>query len=68
MRFAESAMLEWRDEDVDGPDVTKRENLLLMAKMTYNSYYDHGSKEWYGLGKEWNTVCLWPRSARQGVF
>jgi putative lipase involved disintegration of autophagic bodies len=49
--------LAWWDVDVPGPDVTKRENLLQLAKMTSNSYDQVGDKDWYDLGSDWNTVC-----------
>jgi lipase ATG15 len=49
--------LPWDDTEVIGPDVSKRETLLMLAKMTNNAYYiDRGRKGWYDLGSEWNTV------------
>jgi putative lipase involved disintegration of autophagic bodies len=56
MRQMQTEPLNWWDTDVPGPDVTKRENLLLLANMTHNSYYDVGEKGWYDLGSGWNTV------------
>ncbi|KAJ3525924.1 hypothetical protein NM688_g8329 [Phlebia brevispora] len=54
-RFRESVPLDWNDDDVLGPDVTKRETLLLLAKMTSNSYYNTpGAPGWYELGDGWN--------------
>ncbi|KAF8646685.1 hypothetical protein AX16_007098 [Volvariella volvacea WC 439] len=49
-----SSSLHWLSDEVPGPDVEKRETLLELAKMTYNSYYEPGSKEWYDLGSKWN--------------
>ncbi|KAF7320709.1 Alpha/beta-hydrolase [Mycena chlorophos] len=45
----------WESTSVPGPDVSKRETLLQLAKMTANSYYgDPGHKSWYPLSG-WNT-------------
>ena len=61
----QSAMLDWQEDEVPGPDVTRRETLLLLAKMTSNTYFEHGSRGWYNLTDEWNVVrhLLW-RPAR----
>lgn len=56
MRQLQSVPLEWKDEDVPGPDVTKRKTLLQLAKMTYNSYATSGQGDWYDLGSGWNQV------------
>ncbi|KAJ7257195.1 Alpha/Beta hydrolase protein [Mycena haematopus] len=54
MRHAQSPVLEWNRVQVAGPDVTKRETLLQLAKMTSNSYYgDPGHRSWYPLDG-WN--------------
>ncbi|KIJ31810.1 hypothetical protein M422DRAFT_61625 [Sphaerobolus stellatus SS14] len=38
------------------PNVTDRETLLLLAKMTNNAYaHEENGREWYDLGKQWNT-------------
>lgn len=37
MRYGESSVLEWNEEEVNGPDVDSRETLLRLAKMTYNA-------------------------------
>lgn len=52
----QSAALDWEEEDVLGPDVTLRETLLLLAKMTSDSYFVPGDKGWYNLTEEWNVV------------
>ncbi|KAJ7084601.1 Alpha/Beta hydrolase protein [Mycena belliarum] len=54
MRHAQSPALAWDSVDVAGPDVSKRETLLQLAKMTSNSYYgEPGHKSWYPLNG-WN--------------
>jgi putative lipase involved disintegration of autophagic bodies len=60
----QSAMLGWEADEVAGPDVTRRETLLLLAKMTSNSYFAPGTNGWYNLTDEWDVVrCLQPASA-----
>ncbi|KAF8510341.1 Alpha/Beta hydrolase protein [Gautieria morchelliformis] len=49
--------LSWSEDDVLGPDVTNRESLLHLAKMTNNAYaYPNNGdgREWYDLGHNWN--------------
>ncbi|TRM57156.1 Alpha/Beta hydrolase protein [Schizophyllum amplum] len=48
--------LRWDASDIPGPDYTRRDVLLELAKMTYNSYYEPSNKEWYDLGEEWNNT------------
>lgn len=58
MRHAQSPLFTWNSVQVAGPDVTKRETLLQLAKMTSNSYYgEPGHKSWYPLDG-WNVVRL----------
>lgn len=57
MRQMQSEPLKWEDVEVTGPNVKKRETLLQLAKMTYNSYSIPEGKDWYDLGPDWNTVC-----------
>ena len=52
----QSAALDWEEEDVLGPDVTRRETLLLLAKMTSDAYVTPGASQWYNLTDEWNVV------------
>ncbi|KAG6817035.1 hypothetical protein H0H87_000447 [Tephrocybe sp. NHM501043] len=54
MRHMQSVPLRWKDEEVVGPDVTKRKALLQLAKMTYNSYVTPNQSDWYDLGSGWN--------------
>jgi lipase ATG15 len=51
-----TALLDWKEDEVPGPDVTRRETLLLLAKMTSNTYFVPGNNEWYNLTDEWNVV------------
>lgn len=46
----------WDETEVVGPNVHDRETLLLLAKMANNAYEEPGSKGWYDLPQEWNTV------------
>ncbi|KAI0264366.1 Alpha/Beta hydrolase protein [Gloeopeniophorella convolvens] len=50
----QSAMLDWEEEEVPGPDVTRRETLLLLAKMTNDAYYSPGTSGWYNLTEQWD--------------
>lgn len=52
----QSAALDWEEEEVPGPDVTRRETLLLLAKMTSNTYFMPGASGWYNLTDDWNVV------------
>jgi lipase ATG15 len=52
----QSEPLFWKDLDVVGPNVEKRETLLQLAKMTYNSYIQPSDKDWYEIGVGWDTV------------
>ncbi|KAI0255146.1 alpha/beta-hydrolase [Lactifluus subvellereus] len=53
-RRGQSAILDWEEAEVPGPDVTRRETLLLLAKMTSNTYFVPGTSGWYNLTDEWN--------------
>lgn len=50
--------LAWGEEEIVGPDVTHRESLLHLAKMTNNAYANDNGREWYDLGHNWNLVCV----------
>ncbi|KAJ3566602.1 hypothetical protein NP233_g6902 [Leucocoprinus birnbaumii] len=52
--YGESIALDWSDDQVEGPDVSNKEVLLNLAKMTSNSYFEVGDKAWYDLGQRWN--------------
>lgn len=52
----QSALLDWQEDEVPGPDVTRRETLLLLAKMTSNTYFEPHTRGWYNLTDEWNVV------------
>lgn len=48
--------LDWRVDEIPGPDVSKRETLLLLAKMTSNAYIEPNTDGWYNLTDEWDIV------------
>jgi lipase ATG15 len=52
----QSAVLDWEVEDIQGPDISKRETLLLLAKMTSNSYVEPDTDGWYNLTNDWDVV------------
>jgi putative lipase involved disintegration of autophagic bodies len=52
----QSALLDWQEDEVSGPDVTRRETLLLLAKMTSNTYFEPYKRGWYNLTDDWNVV------------
>ena len=64
----QSALLNWQEDEVSGPDVTRRETLLLLAKMTSNTYFKPYARGWYNLTDEWNVVrcCLSSSSVLRG--
>ncbi|KAI0303568.1 alpha/beta-hydrolase [Multifurca ochricompacta] len=53
-KHGQNAWLDWEESEVLGPDVTRRETLLLLAKMTGNTYVTPGSNGWYNLTDKWN--------------
>jgi hypothetical protein len=59
-RRGRSAALDWGVDDVPGPDVSKRETLLILAKMTSNSYIEPNTDGWYNLTDEWGIVRTSP--------
>ena len=56
MKFGQSTLLDWDEEEIVGPDVESRETLLTLAKMTSNAYLQPNDKGWYPLGGNWTTV------------
>jgi len=46
--------MDWDEDEVIGPDVTNREALLELAKMTYNAYLEPSDPTWYNLTEKWN--------------
>ena len=58
MKFGQSTILGWDEEELVGPDVESRETLLVLAKMTSNAYLLPDDKGWYPLGGNWTTVRL----------
>ncbi|EJT96502.1 alpha/beta-hydrolase [Dacryopinax primogenitus] len=45
----------WDEDVVLLPDVSDRETLLELAKMTSNAYSAPADKDWYDLGHRWNS-------------
>jgi putative lipase involved disintegration of autophagic bodies len=56
MRHAQNDASIWQESDILGPNVTERETLLTLAKMTNNAYNKPTDEEWYDLGSDWNSV------------
>jgi hypothetical protein len=52
----QSATLDWDEDQIPGPDVSKRETLLLLAKMTSNAYVEPDTDGWYNLTDKWGVV------------
>lgn len=48
--------VDWNEDEIEGPDVTDNETLLLLAKMTSDAYLSPGDADWYDLGEKWNVV------------
>lgn len=48
----------WEEDEVLGPDIERRETLLLLAKMANNAYLNPNDTLWYDLGDGWNAVRL----------
>ncbi|KAF8515529.1 Alpha/Beta hydrolase protein [Gautieria morchelliformis] len=46
--------LTWEEDVIAGPDVTSRETLVMLAKMTSNAYLYPDEDEWYDLEGKWN--------------
>jgi len=52
----QSTTLGWEEDEITGPDVSKRKTLLLLAKMTSNAYIGPDTDGWYNLTDEWGVV------------
>ena len=55
-RRGQSTTLNWEEDNIMGPDVSKRETLLLLAKMTSNAYIEPDTDGWYNLTDKWGIV------------
>ncbi|XP_006459987.1 hypothetical protein AGABI2DRAFT_67491 [Agaricus bisporus var. bisporus H97] len=53
--YGESAALTWSEDEVEGPDVSNKEMLITLAKMTANAYVEAKDSEWYDLKDRWNS-------------
>jgi putative lipase involved disintegration of autophagic bodies len=63
----QSALLNWQEDEVSGPDVMRRETLLLLAKMTSNTYFEPYKRGWYNLTDDWNVVRHLPSASHADV-
>lgn len=59
MRYGQNMRVDWDVEEVNGPDVTDKETLLTLAKMTFDAYIDPSDSSWYDLGGQWNVVRIY---------
>ena len=50
--------LDWDEDEIVGPDVTSRETLIELAKMTSNAYVDPTDPQWYNLTEKWNKASI----------
>ncbi|KAF8744801.1 Alpha beta-hydrolase, partial [Rhizoctonia solani] len=55
LRLQESEPIEWVTKKVLAPDVTDRETLRELAKMTANAYAKRGKPNWWEMNERWNT-------------
>lgn len=56
--------VEWVEESTEVPDVTDRETLLTLAKMTSNAYFLPTSSDWFPLDDYNNTIPFgWEKDA-----
>ncbi|KAF7981075.1 hypothetical protein HWV62_35560 [Athelia sp. TMB] len=55
MRDGQSDAQLWEETEVVGPNVTNRNTLQTLAKMTNNAYFEPAEKGWYDLGPDWNS-------------
>ncbi|KAF6758290.1 Alpha/Beta hydrolase protein [Ephemerocybe angulata] len=44
-----SMMLDWQEDEIPGPDVSSRDDLLQFAHMAFNTYYADNTTEWYDV-------------------
>jgi len=58
--YGESTVLDWLEDQVDGPDVSSRDVLETLAKMTANAYIQVADKDWYDLSHQWNSTHSFP--------
>ncbi|CAE6474751.1 unnamed protein product [Rhizoctonia solani] len=55
LRLQQSEPIEWVKKNVLAPDVTDRETLRELAKMTANAYAKRGKPNWWEMSERWNT-------------
>ncbi|KAG8933740.1 putative lipase atg15 [Tulasnella sp. 419] len=49
-----SQILDWEEDEVQGPDTEDRNTLLELAKMTSNAYVSQTDPLWYNLSDKWS--------------
>ena len=67
MKYGQSTLLDWDEEEIVGPNTESRETLLTLAKMTSNAYLQPDDKGWYTLEGNWTTVRLHPSLDLSGI-
>ena len=60
LRFGKNEWVDWKEDEILGPNVESRETLLELAKMTNNAYLEPDETGWYALNGTWNVVRLSP--------
>lgn len=52
-----SMPLQWSEDEVSGPDLSSRDDLLQFAHMSFNAYYADNTTDWYDVGdRGWDKV------------
>ncbi|CAE6461317.1 unnamed protein product, partial [Rhizoctonia solani] len=54
LRLQQSEPIEWVQKNVLAPDVTDRETLQQLARMTANAYAKKGKPNWWEMSERWN--------------
>ncbi|CAE6466565.1 unnamed protein product [Rhizoctonia solani] len=54
LRLQQSEPIEWVQKNVLAPDVTDRETLQQLARMTANAYAQKGKPNWWEMSERWN--------------
>ena len=60
LRFGKNERIDWKEDEILGPNVESRETLLELAKMTNNAYLEPDETGWYALNGTYNVVRLSP--------
>jgi hypothetical protein len=54
------ATLEWREHEIEMPNVTDVKTLAALAKMASNAYIQDDNSGWWDMEGKWNVVSLGP--------